>query len=215
MVIGTAALSLGMLIGLIGCDRSSNETVTAQRNPSTARLPTTEEATMPSDEPERKDLDPVPPLGVPMAVKMPTGEVWSKYPNGMMIFDVKPGSGMTPQVGMTAHVHYIGRFPDGKIFDQSTDKTFNFVLGSRGIIKGWNMAVSTMMVGGKRKVFLPSALAYGPGGNLPLIYPNQDLTFEIELVSITGKAVIFPDTQPATAAALDSRQMGPSTKPAK
>ena len=220
VVIGAAALALGVgggIIGFIGCDRSSDQTVVAPRTPSTAPPPTTQEV-LAQDEPAPKDLDPIPQLGAAMAVERPGHEIWSKYPNGLMIFDIRPGSGLRPQVGMTVHVHYKGTFPDGRVFDESMDKPFDFVLGTRNIIKGWNLAVSTMSVGGKRKIYLPAALAYGAGGNLPTIYPNQDLMFEIELLSVTGKAANMPESQPASAPAdadsLAAPKMGPSTAPA-
>ncbi|HUO09577.1 MAG TPA: FKBP-type peptidyl-prolyl cis-trans isomerase [Phycisphaerae bacterium] len=219
LVIGAAALALGVgggIIGLIGCDRSGNQTVVAPRTPSTAPPPSTQEA-LAENEPATKDLDPIPQLGSPAAVERPGHEIWYKYPSGLMIFDIRPGSGMRPQVGMTVHVHYKGTFPDGKVFDESMDKPFDFVLGTRHIIKGWNLALSTMTVGGKRKIYVPADLAYGARGNLPTIYPNQDLIFEIELLSVTGKAANLPESQPATTASaeeLAAPKMGPSTAPA-
>ncbi len=72
-----------------------------------------------------------------------------------------------------------------------------------------------MQVGGKRKVLIPSKLAYGTQGSLPTIRPNQDLMFEIELLSVTGRAVNFPETKPASTQALLAPAMGPSTGPAK
>jgi peptidylprolyl isomerase len=216
VVIGAAAVALGVVIGIIGCDRSGDQTVVAPRTPSTAPPPTTQEV-LAQEEPVPKDLDPIPQLGVPSAVERGDHETWYKYPSGLLIFDIRPGSGMRPQVGMTVHVHYKGTFPDGKVFDESMDKPFDFVLGTRNIIKGWNLAVSTMAVGGKRKIYLPADLAYGARGNLPTIYPNQDLMFEIELLSVTGKAANLPESQPASAPAsaapLAAQQMGPSTKP--
>ena len=70
------------------------------------------------------------------------------------------------------------------------------------MIQGWNLAVSTMKPGGKRKIWLPASLAYGPlgSGKIP---GNQPLIFEMELISVTGDAVELPKaaTAPATQAA--------------
>ena len=209
---GAAALLVGVVVGLFGCDRSGDQTVVA-RDPSAAP-PSTEDATLPAEE-VRKDVERIPDLGMGQAVKL-ADEVWSKYSNGMMIYDIRPGSGIRPQPGQTMHVHYKGTFPNnGQVFDQSLDKPFEFVLGTKNIIEGWNLAISTMQVGGKRKVLIPSKLAYGANGSLPLIHPNQDLMFEIELLSVTGRAVSFPETKPADTQALLAPAMGPSTGPAK
>lgn len=213
LLTGTAALTLGVAIGLFGCDRSSDQSMMAARDPATPPPPpsATQNATAPEQE-VRKDVERIPELGLGQAVKI-GDEVWTKYPNGMKIYDIRPGSGIHPQPGETMHVHYKGTFPDGRVFDQSLDKPFEFVLGTHGIIEGWNLAVSTMATGGKRKVYIPSALAYGARGSLPTIYPNQDLVFEIELLQVTGKAVTFPETKPADTQALLAPTMGPATKP--
>ena len=211
LLTGATALSLGVAIGLFGCDRSGNQTVVAPRDPSAAP-PSTQDATLPTEE-VRTDVERIPELGLGHAIKV-GDEVWAKYSNNMMIYDVRPGSGFRPQPGQTMHVHYKGTLPDGKVFDQSLDKPFEFVLGTHGIIEGWNLAVSTMQVGGKRKVYIPANLAYGAQGNLPAIQPNQDLIFEIELLSVTGKAANLPETKPAETQSLLAPAMGPATGPA-
>ena len=210
VLMGAAALSLGVAIGLFGCDRSSDQTMMAHAHPASPP-PSTQDMAPPQEE-VRRDVERIPDLGLGKAVKI-GDEVWTQYPNGMKIYEIRPGSGMHPQPGETMHVYYTGTFPDGRVFDQSLDKPFEFVLGTHGIIEGWNLALSTMLQGGKRKVFIPSALAYGAHGSLPKIYPNQDLIFEIELLKVTGKGVTFPETKPAETQSFQSPTMGPSTKP--
>ena len=61
---------------------------------------------------------------------------------------------------------------------------FTFIVGSRDVIAGWDEGVLGMKVGGKRKLYVPSKLAYGEKGKPPTIPPNTDLTFVIELVKI-------------------------------
>ena len=105
-------------------------------------------------------------------------------PSGLKIQDLKVGDGPSPKMGQTVRVHYIGRFEDGKEFNNSYNmgRPAEFRLG--GVIEGWNEALQTMKVGGKRKVWVPSKLAYGPTGKPPDIPPNANLEFDIELLGI-------------------------------
>jgi peptidylprolyl isomerase len=105
-------------------------------------------------------------------------------PSGLKIQDLRVGDGPTPQMGQTVTVHYIGRLESGKEFNNSYTggQPIDFRLGE--VIPGWNEGLSTMKVGGKRKLFIPSDLAYGPRGRPPTIPPNSNLIFEIELLGI-------------------------------
>lgn len=104
-------------------------------------------------------------------------------PSGLKITDLRVGDGASPKMGQTVSVHYIGKLENGTEFNNSYDmgKPAEFKLGE--VIEGWNEGLSTMKVGGKRKLFIPSKLAYGAGGR-PGIPPNSNLIFEIELLAI-------------------------------
>ncbi len=102
--------------------------------------------------------------------------------SGLKYVDVKVGTGESPKVGQQVSVYYTGTFADGKEFDSSKGKPFSFEVGGN-VIKGWNEAIMTMKVGGKRKLIIPGDLAYGPQGYGP-IPPNATLLFDIELLSI-------------------------------
>ena len=102
--------------------------------------------------------------------------------SGLKIEDLRVGDGPSPQMGQTVTVHYIGKLENGKEFNNSYGgKPVDFKLGE--VIEGWNEGLSTMKVGGKRRLFIPSNLAYGPRGR-PGIPPNSNLIFEIELLGI-------------------------------
>jgi len=115
--------------------------------------------------------------GTPAAAEITT-------PSGLKIQDLKVGDGPSPTMGQTVSVNYIGWLENGTEFNNSYKggKPVDFKLG--GVIPGWNEGLQTMKVGGKRKLFIPSKLAYGPMGRPPAIPPNSNLIFEIELLGI-------------------------------
>ena len=104
--------------------------------------------------------------------------------SGLKYQDLKVGDGASPQMGQTVTVHYIGRLENGKEFNNSYNlgKPIDFKLGQ--VIEGWNEGLQTMKAGGKRRLRIPSKLAYGPAGRPPSIPPNANLEFEIELLGV-------------------------------
>lgn len=101
------------------------------------------------------------------------------------------GTGAEAVQGALVTVHYTGTFEDGTKFDSSVDRgtPFPFTLGAGQVIPGWDRGVQGMKVGGKRRLIIPSDLAYGvqgvkgPDGKY-LIPPNAVLRFEVELLSV-------------------------------
>jgi FKBP-type peptidyl-prolyl cis-trans isomerase len=98
------------------------------------------------------------------------------------IVEIKEGTGPAAESGDTVTVKYEGKLDDGSVFDSA--KSFEFTLGAGEVIKGWDMGIAGMKVGGKRKIFVPSKLGYGKRGAAPEIPPNADLHFEVKLKSI-------------------------------
>ena len=96
------------------------------------------------------------------------------------------GEGLVAKSGDHVCVHYTGWLTNGKKFDSSVDRNqeFDFVLGAEQVIPGWDQGVVGLRVGGKRKLTIPSGLAYGPIGAGGIIPPNATLVFEIELLGI-------------------------------
>ena len=106
--------------------------------------------------------------------------------SGLQIIDVEVGTGAEAQAGQTVLVHYTGWLADGTKFDSSVDRgqPFPFALGAGQVIPGWDEGVAGMKVGGKRRLILPPDLAYGPAGRPPVIPPNAELTFDVELLEV-------------------------------
>ena len=99
---------------------------------------------------------------------------------------LKEGTGAAAKNGDTVVVHYTGTLIDGKKFDSSLDRgePYSFPLGAGEVIAGWEQGILGMKVGEKRKLFIPSDLAYGERGAGGIIPPNAPLIFEVELLEI-------------------------------
>ncbi|MBS1962661.1 MAG: FKBP-type peptidyl-prolyl cis-trans isomerase [Bdellovibrionales bacterium] len=101
----------------------------------------------------------------------------------LKIVDEKIGTGTEVVKGALVICHYTGTLADGAKFDSSIDRgrPFQFVIGSGRVIRGWDIGILGMRVGGKRRLEVPAAMAYGERaiGKIP---PNSDLYFEVELL---------------------------------
>lgn len=104
---------------------------------------------------------------------------------GFKIVDNVVGTGVEATVGKKVTVNYTGKFTDGKVFDSSIPRgtPFDFTLGSGQVIKGWDLGVLGMKVGGKRTLTIPSSLGYGPNGTGP-IPGGATLIFDVELLGV-------------------------------
>ena len=106
---------------------------------------------------------------------------------GLVIEDTVIGQGAAASAGRDIVVHYAGWLADGTQFDSSKEKQdpFEFTLGKKEVMDGWEVGLRGMKVGGKRKLTVPPALAYGEEGAGDTIPPNATLTFEVELLSVS------------------------------
>lgn len=100
--------------------------------------------------------------------------------------DLVVGNGDEAKDGSNVTVHYTGWLTDGKKFDSSVDREepFQFRIGKRMVIRGWELGIKGMKVGGKRKLTIPSDLAYGNAGYPGLIPPKATLIFDVELIKV-------------------------------
>lgn len=107
-------------------------------------------------------------------------------PSALIKEDLVIGNGATAASGQDVLVHYVGWMQDGKQFDSSRNRRdpLDFALGAGDVIKGWDEGIPGMKVGGKRRLTIPSALAYGEHGCGGVIPPHATLVFEVELLEI-------------------------------
>ena len=114
----------------------------------------------------------------------------TEMPDGLKYTDSKTGDGATAKSGNKVSVHYTGWLSDngakGKKFDSSVDRgqPFQFTLGAKQVIAGWDEGVAGMKVGGKRTLTIPPELGYGSRGAPGAIPPNATLIFDVELLQV-------------------------------
>jgi peptidylprolyl isomerase len=113
------------------------------------------------------------------------GEGVKKTLTGIYYVITSEGNGVKPVREDEVSVHYIGKMVDGTVFDSSIARgvPFEFTVGTKSVISGWDESVINMTVGEKRTVIIPPALAYGKvqAGPIP---PNSWLMFDVELLGI-------------------------------
>jgi FKBP-type peptidyl-prolyl cis-trans isomerase len=112
-------------------------------------------------------------------------------PSGLQYKIITAGTGPKPTADDTVVCNYRGTFINGTEFDSSYKRGQPAEFRVTGVIKGWTEALQLMPVGSKWQLFVPSDLAYGPGGRGP-IPPNSTLLFEVELLSIKPKQELTP-----------------------
>ncbi len=182
----TKALMLAgaLLVAAPGCGSKGTDTSSTPAASTTAQAP------------------PGPALAGPEAITPPSADIshtpattkingktitLKSTPSGLQYYDIKVGTGPSPDSGQTVAVQYVGALPDGTKFDSSYDHgtdPFEFPVGGGAVIKGWDEGVAAMKVGGKRRLVIPADLAYGADSPTPNIPPNSTLVFDVELIAI-------------------------------
>lgn len=109
----------------------------------------------------------------------------------LQVSDEVVGTGAIAETGDVVTVHYVGSLTNGTVFDASANRGsegFTFTLGAGEVIKGWDLGVAGMKVGGKRKLVIPPGLAYGDRAIGNVIPANSTLVFEVELLNVEKAA---------------------------
>ncbi|GAA4094380.1 FKBP-type peptidyl-prolyl cis-trans isomerase [Actinomadura miaoliensis] len=116
-------------------------------------------------------------------IDFPEGEP----PAFLDITDIEVGDGPEATKGSQVSMHYVGvAFSTGEEFDASWNRgqTLDFTLGAGRVIKGWDMGIQGMKVGGRRKLVIPPHLAYGDHSPSPAIKAGETLIFVVDLVDV-------------------------------
>jgi len=111
---------------------------------------------------------------------------YKSFSNEVQILNEIIGNGLEVKNHSKVSVHYIGKLEDNTVFDSSYDRgqLFDFQIGVRQVILGWETGLLGMKEGGKRTIFIPYELAYGESGAGSLIPPKSNLIFEIEVIKV-------------------------------
>ncbi len=108
-------------------------------------------------------------------------------PADLVIDDLIEGDGPAVEAGQTVTTHYVGwAFSTGEEFDASWNRgePLSFRAGIGQVIRGWDQGLLGMKVGGRRKLTIPSHLAYGERGAGGVIQPGETLIFVVDLVAV-------------------------------
>jgi peptidylprolyl isomerase len=110
-----------------------------------------------------------------------------EVPTELVIEDIVVGSGKEATPGRTVSTHYVGvAFSSGEEFDSSWNRgtPLDFRVGVGQVIQGWDQGLLGMKVGGRRRLEIPSALAYGSSGAGSAIGPDEALIFVVDLLDV-------------------------------
>jgi peptidylprolyl isomerase len=117
-------------------------------------------------------------------IEKPDGDI----PFDLGVDDLVVGDGGEATSGKKVSVHYVGvSFKTGEEFDASWNRgqPFEFKLGKGQVIPGWDAGVQGMKVGGRRRLTIPSAMAYGARGVGGVIKPHEPLVFVVDLLAVS------------------------------
>ena len=103
--------------------------------------------------------------------------------SGLQYEVIEEGNGERPTAEDQVEVHYTGELINGEVFDSSRERGQTVTFGLNQVIPGWTEGLQLMSEGARYKLYIPSDLAYGPGGN-QAIGPNETLVFDVELIAV-------------------------------
>ncbi|MGO8997661.1 MAG: FKBP-type peptidyl-prolyl cis-trans isomerase [Polyangiaceae bacterium] len=179
-----APLSIGSLVSLTGCGKKADNTASTSSPTPSAKSATSADAIQGLNVgqiPQQKQPEPIPP---PPDVAAPPSDA-QKTASGLATKVLTKGTATAHPAAMDkVQVNYTGWTTDGKMFDSSVARGQPASFSVNQVIPGWTEGLQLMVVGEKRRMWIPANLAYGPRG-MPGIPANSALTFDVELLDIT------------------------------
>lgn len=110
-----------------------------------------------------------------------------QHPSGIFYKIDAPGNSTKPNICSYVNVRYVGKFFDGRVFDQ-TPGTSSTSFELSNLIAGWHRGLPQIGIGGKITLYIPPSLAYGPDAiynqGVLIIPANSYMVFNIELLNI-------------------------------
>jgi hypothetical protein len=173
------AFSLALLAGSLACDQTSATKEAPKQTPPSAATTPVAATPPPPPAPPPPNPDDIPP---PPDVKAPPADA-KKTDSGLATKVLQPGKGKEkPELTDTVSVHYTGWTTDGRMFDSSVKRGRPAQFPVGGVIKGWTEGLQLMVVGEKRRFWIPGSLAYdtSPDPNAP----KGMLVFDVELIAV-------------------------------
>ena len=113
-----------------------------------------------------------------------TDSTYAETASGLKYLILREGKGKSPSPTSMVEVHYEGRLTNGTVFDSSYSRGEAATFPLNRVIPGWTEGLQLMKENGKAVFYIPSNLGYGPQGAPPVIPPNADLVFTVELLKV-------------------------------
>ena len=136
-------------------------------------------------DPEAKKAEKPDPVLTPVA-----GLKKIALPSGVKYWDIKVGEGEATKPHATVVAHYSSWLEDGTLFDTSVTRQRPSRFELDTIVPGFAEGITSMKVGGRRRIEVPPEMGYGPGGSSPRVPPNATLVYEVELFEVMQPVVI-------------------------
>ena len=117
---------------------------------------------------------------------LPRGAEARRSETGLEIVDIETGSGREVAEGRIVRVHYSGWLTNGSLFERTdaAREGIQFRVGAGQVIPAFDEGVLGMRVGGRRRLIVPSDLAYGPRGKPGRVPPFATLIYDVVVVGV-------------------------------